>query len=552
VDTTEIGRTIASERFPNTMDSFWFTVRNNVLVSPFDFVTADNLYDTKTIGIIKELQAVDNMAYHNNDLSIHTKNETVRSVDIDRSIGIMLGKAAIMGNTGLKSDGLKFSVSVSVPVGVNRLVKFSTKEEIVYALGIPDMKIPIPAGIVQTSNGIQIPISLDASYILGPDTTNVNASRISGNLKTSYLLFLLQSAYQKLKEEGEDLALVIFNTKEEDLLHLHKKEKDIKEGTKKVFHILDLELDPFENVTYFLPRGKDGRPNSIHVPKNSNIYSYELEDIYDKLDLLFAEIDDPRYNLSSITDYIYESWPMTKSSSGKKVQTWTDLFGFRDYPQSIISHKSSLLRFLGHLQRFRKSPLFIDKRAKSIYIGEVLEKIKSHHVFVIDIAMISSVEEQAFIIADVMRAIDQMYTSRFLHYNNDRYTGYSGKRLPNYILIFIDEINRFLPTTQPLARINSAAEQIMRTLIAGGSRGTILFSAQQFKTATDFRLHENTGLHVIAKLGLSELSAQPYSMLDESTKRNITRLNRGELVMIHPAFRHPIKILFPRASFIKH
>jgi hypothetical protein len=38
-------------------------------------------------------------------------------------------------------------------------------------------------------------------------------------------------------------------------------------------------------------------------------------------------------------------------------------------------------------------------------------------------------------------------------------------------------------------------------------------------------------------------------MLDESTKMNIVRLNKGELVMVHPAIRHPIKIGFPKATY---
>jgi hypothetical protein len=38
-------------------------------------------------------------------------------------------------------------------------------------------------------------------------------------------------------------------------------------------------------------------------------------------------------------------------------------------------------------------------------------------------------------------------------------------------------------------------------------------------------------------------------MLDESTKMSIVRLNKGELVMVHPAFRHPIRVIFPKASF---
>ena len=72
----------------------------------------------------------------------------------------------------------------------------------------------------------------------------------------------------------------------------------------------------------------------------------------------------------------------------------------------------------------------------------------------------------------------------------------------------------------------------------------VLFSAQQFKNQTDTRLQENVRLHVTAKVGRSELSKDPYSIIDEITKTNIVRLNKGELVMIHPAFSHPIKIIF--------
>ena len=72
-------------------------------------------------------------------------------------------------------------------------------------------------------------------------------------------------------------------------------------------------------------------------------------------------------------------------------------------------------------------------------------------------------------------------------------------------------------------------------------------SAQQFKSAVDYSLHENTGLHITAKVGLSELSSMPYNIFDQSTKMNIVRLNKGELVMVHSAFRHPIKITFPNA-----
>ena len=200
------------------------------------------------------------------------------------------------------------------------------------------------------------------------------------------------------------------------------------------------------------------------------------------------------------------------------------------------------------------------KRKPVPYLGNEIKNIKAGEVFVIDVATISSFEEQAFVVGDVMKSIDEMYSSRYYNIEDDN----SRSNNPNidsnksnvqndqkklhYILVFIDEINRFIPKSQN-GKMNSVSEQIMRTVTAGRTRGTILFSAQQFKSATDYRLHENTDLHITAKLGLSELSTEPYSMLDESTKKNIVRLNKGELVMIHPAFRHPIKIGFPKATY---
>ena len=57
----EVGKTIASERFLNTMDGFWFALKPNIIINSFDFVTVENLFNSKSIGIIKELQQLLNM-----------------------------------------------------------------------------------------------------------------------------------------------------------------------------------------------------------------------------------------------------------------------------------------------------------------------------------------------------------------------------------------------------------------------------------------------------------------------------------------------------------
>jgi hypothetical protein len=505
-----LGRTIATEKLPSTTDSFWISVSPDTIINPFDFVTVKHIHDTRTIGQVKELQAVD-------------------------SAGI-IARIVVMANSRVAESSDKYS-PIGMPVIGGLPVRFSNGKEVKFALGIPEMANPIPSGVVELTNGLQVPISLDTSYLLGPDTAHVNASGISGNQKTSYLLFLLQATHQRLiKEQKEEVALVIFNTKEQDLLHVDEIRRNVKSKNKKIFDLLDLEIEPFSNVAYYLPRGSDGEPNSACMPKRYKTYSYGLEDVYDRLDLLF-DLQDPQHDISSMLNYIYESWPVKTGT--EKLRTWKELLSFKDYPPEVVPHRSTVIHFLGSIQRILRSPLFTDRKVRSTYLGKEIMKLKPGDVFVIDIAMIPTVEEQGFVVGDVMKSIDKLYSAR--------QSGTGSK--PRFVLIFIDEINRFVPRQRPGNPISPVAEQIMRTMMAGRSRGTILFSAQQFKSAVNPELQENVGMHIIAKLGASELSTEPYSMLDESTKMNIVRLNKGELVMVHPSFRHPIKVIFPKAAF---
>ena len=233
----DIGKTLASDRFPNTMDSFWFSIHPGIVISPFDFVTVRHLFNTRTIGMVKELRATEEIG--------------------------TVARVAVMANTGIENDSGK-ATSVGMPVGSAKSVRFADQKEVIFALGIPEMLNPIPAGIIEMTNGLRVPISLDISYLLGPDTAHVNAAGISGNLKTTYLYFLLQSTYQRLaKEMREDVAIIIFNTKEGELLHVDQVKKPNKK-TKQLFDLLDLDIKPFENVTYFLPHAEPQQNNARH------------------------------------------------------------------------------------------------------------------------------------------------------------------------------------------------------------------------------------------------------------------------------------------------
>ena len=571
----KIGRTVESERFPITMDEFWFSIIPDVIVGPFDFVCVDNIYSTRTIGIVKELRTVSNIhgieqKSNGNTQPISDYHDSANAAAIGDSRnyqvhGTRIARVAVMANVQSRKEGQDdddrnndntSNVIVRMPVGINSSVTFANSDEILLALGIPKMEDPVMAGVIEMTNRNKVAIPMAMSYLAGPDAAHINASGISGNLKTSYLLFLLHSLYQKLIKKNE-VAIIVFNTREDDLLYLDEAQGTVTDRDKELYHLLQISPEPFSKVTYFLPRGIDGKPISVHIPSNYHTYSYELSDIYDRLDLLLSsETYDPRYNLSAIINYIYESWPL-KDKDGVAVTTWSDLVKYKDYPSEIVTHKSTYLHFSGLLQKYMRSSMFTDKRETSTYIGNEIKKIRAGDVFVIDIAMIPTLEEQSLVVGDVMKNIDELYSSRS-NFEDVRHVydadgqitmSVEQSRRPKYLLIFIDEINRFLPQAYPLGRRTSVAEQITKTLIAGKSRDTILLSAQQFKSAVDPILHDNTGIHMIAKLGMSELSKSPYAMLDDITKNNIIHLDKGEIVMIQPAIRHPVKVIFPRPPF---
>ena len=126
------------------------------------------------------------------------------------------------------------------------------------------------------------------------------------------------------------------------------------------------------------------------------------------------------------------------------------------------------------------------KRKPVPYLGNEIKKIKAGEVFVIDVATISSFEEQAFVVGDVMKSIDEMYSSRYsnLDYdnisNNTNIDSNKNNNVQNdqkklhYILVFVDEINRFIPKSQN-GKMNSVSEQIMRTVSAGRTRNYFVF-----------------------------------------------------------------------------
>ena len=163
--------------------------------------------------------------------------------------------------------------------------------------------------------------------------------------KTSYLMFLMTAIGQTL---GKDVAFVIFNVKQSDLLHIHEDADDLTKADKDLYAKLGLKATPFkdEDVTYFLPSGREGKPDSDRPPIKHRLYNYTLADVHTRLDLLFADVPDPYFTLDTFIQRIREDWdkgqllvqPSASSNKGikpmpKVVRNWQDL---RELPNDLI------------------------------------------------------------------------------------------------------------------------------------------------------------------------------------------------------------------------
>jgi DNA helicase HerA-like ATPase len=536
-----IGKTSSPEREPNSTGKFYCWLKDDIVINPFDFVVADHIKGTKTVGIVSEILSLSDAASHLSNYVSSDFGKPLAEPYVER-LSSMVAEANVLRNTGYKEGNR--TTEIFMPVPGDQKVYFADENDIRFAIGTDlILGTEVPAGVIYQSNGTIVPVSLDSDYTLGPEGAHINASGISGlATKTSYLMFLMLSVFQKLSKK---VSFVIFNVKQADLLHIDEKGDELTDEDYKLYKLLDLECKPFDNVKYFLPRGQDGKPDSDSPPNNFEMYAYALADIYSSFDLLFADVPDPYFTLDTFNTRVREDWKngqLVIKGEAKKgqmafpavVKNWDDLKTVDNdlLAQAYNLHPITPPRIKRELARLTSSPLFVNNRSsKEVYLGSKIKDIEAGEIFVIDIARVHS-RTQPFIVGDLMRSIDQMYRE-------------GEKALPNRMVILIDELNSFAPAGSTTA----ITEQIVEIARKGRSRGTILFGAEQFKSEIHDQIVGNSSTHAIGRTGSAEIRKSAYAFLDQKSKQNVMALQKGEIVLSTPTWRSPIKIRFPRPPY---
>ena len=560
-----IGRILATEKKPTTIDDFTFWTAPELILNPFDIVKVQHVNNSFSYGVIEDIAHItDAASFLTNFISsdfgdVSAEGNTLR-------VGMNYVTAKVVCNTN----------NIYIPVQNNAKVMLATAEEINYALGLNDIRNPLICGYLEMYEGtsgcerVTLPVNLNSKFIIGPEGAHLNISGISGLAsKTSYAMFLLkaiQESYMKKESKDDDednVAFVLFNVKGKDLLAIdqindfadERNPEAARKDTFEKYEKLGLAAEPFKNVKYYYPYSipKTRHWNTYMTPeevednikkkkakKFKYIYKYDKEN----LDLMFANIDDSTQTMESIISYI-----MSGQGRFNHVSDWQDfLEAVKEKCSSETSGKDKEIPVASWRKFYRiinksitDNKIFardIREEDGETRIGDALKYIKNNEVHVIDIAKLSE-DKQAYVFGDAIRTIYDLQLGQ--------YSGEEGVNPPSRIVIFIDELNKYAsketPKNSPILR------QVLDVAERGRSLGVVLFAAEQFRSAIHDRVTGNCSTHAYGRTNSIEVTKSDYKSIPPVYKTMMTRLKQGEYIIQNPIFRSLLNIKFPKPIY---
>lgn len=545
-----IGKIIATEKQPSTIEEFTFWTKKDLKLKPFDVVVVEHVENSKTYGVVEEIS---HMTDSPSALAGYISSDfgDVEASAYTERIGMNYVKCKVVGNDN----------NIFIPVQEGRKVFLATEEQIMDALGLNDVKNPLPAGYMEMYDGENkqtLPVHFNSHFLIGPEGAHLNISGISGLAsKTSYAMFLMKATQDVMsKRENESVAFIMMNVKGTDLLkidQMNERQNELDE-IRPVYEKLGLEMKPFQQVKYFYPYSKDYTAYTYEKEEviknrmnagNAFQYKYLFENDEDKecLDLLFANVDDPNDTIESIINFIIsnggnfkgvESWDDFKTALYQQTQSDTASKAGKEI--SVMSWRKFYRLFNKSFQKSRQ--MFTEKLGKgSVRLRDEIGKIQKNDVMVIDVAKMDE-ESQGFVFGDVMRAVYNLKLGSSERKEED---------IPDRIVIFIDELNKYasndVPKSSPILR------QLLDITERGRSLGIVLFGAEQFVSDIHKRVKGNCATQAFGRTNAIEITKEDFRFVPSVYKTMLTRQKQGEYIIQNPVFRSMLNIKFPKPIY---
>ena len=547
-----IGRVLATEKNPTTIDEFYFWTNSETKLNAFDIVKVERADGTDTFGVIESISHItDATSFLTNFIS-----SDFGDVDISEPtfrVGMNYAFAKVSFNT--KDD--------YTPVHNNSKVYLATADEITSALGLDKVENPLVCGSLKmyegTEDEVTLPVNLNAKFLLGSEGAHLNISGISGlAAKTSYAMFLMKSiqdTYANMEDEDDSVAFVLFNVKGRDLMAIDRPNDDLDDKTISEYKKLGLSQTPFKQAKYYIPYSDatSAKQSTYLMREDVSSYigsgklkkfKYVYKDDKESIEMMFANVEDPNQTMEAIVSKIIDE----RDADFGNLGDWKD---FLDTVSENSQKGSSGSKGEISVLSWRKFKRIVNKAIKNddmfsnrvipeqseCRLAEELKHIQKNEVHVIDIAKLPE-DKQAFVFGDAVKTI---YNLKLGEYDNE------GVTPPSRIVIFIDELNKYassdVPKSSPILR------QILDVTERGRSLGVVLFGAEQFRSAIHKRITGNCATHAYGRTNSIETSTGDYKSLPTTYRNMLTRLSQGEYLIQNPVFRSLLKIKFPKPIY---
>ncbi len=136
-ETQIIGKSSATERDPNSSERFSFWLAPGRIVNPFDIVEAAQMENTRTFGLVTNIEQITDAPSHLSNYISSDFGSTATEAQTPRQ-GANIAEANVLANYDA-SEPKRFPMGIYMPVQSESPVRFSDEQGIHISLGIDKM-----------------------------------------------------------------------------------------------------------------------------------------------------------------------------------------------------------------------------------------------------------------------------------------------------------------------------------------------------------------------------------------------------------------------------
>ncbi len=537
-DGRTIGRVIATEALPASPHEFHFWTAVETSLGIGAIVRVDD--ETRTVFAV----VIDGRAYSDLSSPLH---EVVAAEGDPKSVTAPTRRAEIRLWTAAVLRHEPEEPMQPVPLAGVRVASASDVERALRMDSYVRSESPtaIPIGVYRAA-GLKAPVSVDADFVLGPESAHLNISGVSGlATKTSAVEFALTSIFQHFPAAKGSVAALCFNVKGPDLCFLDRP-AELNDDDRDLYDVLGVQPVAFDPVHYFAPFKADG-VNLNTLRSHPDLVGavtplvWGLREVLDYHEVLLSRDDiDAKSDafLDFLADRVVDKEFRDEWGHTHRVSSFADLERlFRAVFDGLEqAGRGDIWRthHIATIRKVRNRLLNISTRCKGLVTDDgsasdlPFGAFEDRGVYVLDVSGMDQLG-QDLVFTRVVSKLREHLERRELGVD--------------HVIVFVDELNKYAPSDGPETYVRKMLLDISER---GRYLGLVLFGAQQFRSQVHRRVVGNAGTAVYGRMDMDELATPGYQVFSPATKIKLATLPKGELMVRHPHFTHPVFVRFPR------